>query len=125
MAAHILVVEDNLIAAEIARAALEGRGHAVRHVPTGKLAIEAMSNGPCDLVLLDLLLPDIDGDALVERLRHLPGGDRTPILAFSAFSSRLDDLRRRHAPFDAYIAKPVEANDLILAVERCLARRAC
>jgi CheY-like chemotaxis protein len=120
MASNILVVEDNWIAAEIARTALESRGHSVRLAHTGKLAVEMMSNHPCDLILLDLMLPDIDGAALVERLRLLPGGDHIPILAFSAFVSRLDELRRRNAPFDAYITKPVEPEDLIQTVERNL-----
>jgi CheY-like chemotaxis protein len=120
--AIILVVEDNWIAGEIVRTALESRGHSVLLATTGKLAMEWMSERRCDLILLDLMLPDIDGAQLVEILRRLPGGDRIPILAFSAFVSRLEDLRRNGAPFDAYIAKPVEPEDLIRIVEEKLNR---
>jgi CheY-like chemotaxis protein len=118
----ILVVEDNWIAAEIVSTTLESRGHSVVLATTGRMAMESLSVQSCDLILLDLMLPDIDGAQLVQVLRRLPGGDRIPILAFSAFVSRLEDLRRHGAPFDGYIAKPVEPEDLIRIVEESLAR---
>lgn len=117
MTAIILVVEDNWIAGEVARTALESRGHSVLLATTGRIAMEWMSNQPCDLILLDLMLPDIDGAQLVQIFRRLPGGASIPILAFSAFANRLDDLRRNGSPFDAYIAKPVEPEELIRIVE--------
>lgn len=124
MTTIILVVEDNWIAGEVVRTALESRGHSVLLASTGRLAMEWMSNQNCDLILLDLMLPDTDGAQLVQILRRLPGGDRVPILAFSAFVSRLNDLERSHAPFDGYIAKPVEPEDLIRIVEQHLAQSA-
>ena len=117
MGTQVLVVEDNWIAAEVVRAALESRGHTVLQATTGRQAMEWMSNQNCALILLDLMLPDVDGAQLVEVLRRLPGGADLPILAFSAFVSRLDDLRRNGAPFDGYISKPVEPEDLIRIVE--------
>ena len=120
MSAIILVVEDNWIAAEVVRTALESRRHVVLLAATGKTAMEWMSNQHCDLILLDLMLPDIDGAQLLEVFRRLPGGDRIPILAFSAFASRLEDLRRNGSSFNAYIAKPVEPEDLIRIVESYL-----
>lgn len=114
----IFAVEDNPIAGEIVQTALESRGHSVALVSTGRHAIEWLSNNRCDLILLDLMLPDADGGQLVEVLRRLPNGADIPILAFSAFASKLADLRRSGAPFDGYIAKPVEPEELIRIVER-------
>lgn len=122
MSSTILVVEDNWIAGEIARTALESRGHTVLLATTGRLAIEWMANNKCDLVLLDLMLPDIDGAQLVNILRRLPGGESIPMLAFSAFVSRLDDLRRNNAAFNGYIPKPVEPEELIRVVEEHLSQ---
>jgi two-component system, cell cycle response regulator DivK len=119
----ILVVEDNPIAAEIARIALESRGYSVLLAPLGKLAVELMSENVCNLVLLDLMLPDADGAKLLEKLRRLPGGKDVPILAFSAFASRLDELRRTGADFDGYISKPVEPQDLIRIVDEHLSAK--
>jgi CheY-like chemotaxis protein len=116
----VLVVEDNWIAGEIVRTALESRGHVVRLATTGRQAMEWMSNERSDLILLDLMLPDVDGAQLVHVLRRLPGGAEIPIVAFSAFVSRLDDLRRSGAPFNGYLAKPVEPEELIKSVEKHL-----
>jgi CheY-like chemotaxis protein len=118
----ILVVEDNPITCEIVRATLASRGFTILLAPTGRAALELMSNQICHLGLVDLMLPDIDGAQLMEKLRRLPGGSDMPILAFSAFVSRLRELCRQGAGFDDYIAKPVEPEDLIRIVEEHLAR---
>ena len=120
MKANILLVEDNWIAAEVVRTVLESRGHAVMLATTGRQAMEWMSYQSYDLILLDLMLPDVDGSQLVQIMRRLPGCELIPILAFSAFVSRLEDLKRKGAKFDAYIAKPVETEDLIRVVEEHL-----
>lgn len=122
MSAKILIVEDNWIAGEIACTALESKGHSVALVTTGRFAMEWMANNRCDLILLDLMLPDIDGAHLLEIFRRVPGGQHVPVLAFSAFVSRLDDLRRSDAHFADYIAKPVEPEDLIRIVDENLNR---
>lgn len=116
----ILVVEDNWVAREIVKTALESRGYSVLLAANGKTAVEIMASRACDLVLLDLMLPDVEGATLLERLRRLPGGEEIPILAFSAFVSRLEDLRKMGARFNGYIAKPVEPQDLIRIVEEHL-----
>lgn len=118
--ATILVVDDNWVACEIVRAALSSRGHTVLVAPTGHAGLEMLSTPPVDLVLLDLMLPDIDGALLIDRMRQLPGGEVIPILAFSAFISRLEELQRKNAPFSGYIAKPVEPMHLIEIVEKHL-----
>src|SRR5262245_53130500 len=117
MSWSILAVQDNWIAGEVVKTAIESGGHKVWVAATGKLAMDWLPNPPCDLILLDLMLPDIDGANLLPVLRRLPGGEAIPILAFSAFASRLEDLRRSGASFDGYIAKPVEPESLIRIVE--------
>jgi len=114
------VVDDNWVACEIVRAALSSRGHVVLIAPTGNAGMEMLSAAPVDLVLLDLMLPDVDGAVLIDRMRQLPGGEVIPILAFSAFISRLEELQRKNAPFNGYIAKPVEPARLIEIVEKHL-----
>ena len=117
MSANILLVEDNWIAAEVVCTVLESRGHTVMLATTGRQAMEWISSRHYDLILLDLMLPDVDGAQLVQILRRLPGCKQMPILAFSAFVSRLEDLQRKGSQFDAYIAKPVEPEDLIRVIE--------
>jgi CheY-like chemotaxis protein len=66
-----------------------------------------MSNTRPDLVLQDLALPDVDGLSLARKLRELPGRDDVPIVAFSAFISRLEEARATSDVFRAFIPKPI------------------
>src|SRR5262245_57539908 len=120
---NVLVVDDNWISGEIARTALERRGFSVFIAPTGRMGLQRMSNHPCDLALLDLGLRDMEAPELLERLRGVPGGDQIPILAFSAFRSRMKELRKRGARFDGYVAKPIEPQQLLEIVEEHFKRR--
>ena len=119
--ATILVVDDNWLACEIVRSALSSRGHKVLVAPSGNTGLETLSRWQVNLILLDLMLPDVDGAVLLDRIRRLPGLEGVPILAFSAFVSRLEELRRSEATFSGYIAKPVEPEHLIRIVEKYLA----
>jgi len=65
-ASRILIVEDNPSTRLLFRVALEGAGHAVLEAPDGAMAIELMARQSPDLVLQDLVLPDMDGFELVE-----------------------------------------------------------
>jgi DNA-binding response OmpR family regulator len=116
----ILVVEDNWVACEIVKATLENRGYAVLLAANASAALKIMGARTCDLVLLDLMPTGAESAALLGRLRRLPGREEIPIVAFSAFVSRLDDLKKLDAGFDAYIAKPVDPQSLIRIVEKHL-----
>lgn len=117
VASTVLVVEDNPIAGEIVETVLRSRGHEVVLTGTGRGGVEWLGSHGCELILLDLMLPDADGGQLVEVFRRLLKGEKTPILAFSAFATRLEELKRSGAPFDDYVSKPVEPEDLIRIVE--------
>ena len=88
-----MVVEDNATTRKMVKIALEAEGYAVVAAGDGASAIDAARNAMPDLVLQDLLLPDMDGFTLVARLRALPGGDAIPILAFTGFVSKVEDAR--------------------------------
>jgi CheY-like chemotaxis protein len=122
MTTNILVVEDNWIAAEMVRMVLESRGYSVLVATTGRQAMEWISLQEYHLILLDLMLPDVDGAQLLQILRRLPGCEDIPIVAFSAFVSRLNDLKSQGAGFDDYIAKPVEPQELIRVIDANLTR---
>ena len=69
-----------------------------------------------DLVLQDLILPDMDGLELLRRLRALPGGTELPILALSGFLSRLEEAQTDQEGFTALLVKPIEPSRLIEAI---------
>jgi PAS domain S-box-containing protein len=121
-AARILVVEDNSITRKMVRVTLETEGYEVLLAGDGASAIEAARASMPDLVLQDLVLPDMDGFTLVAKLRAIPGGDAIPILAFTGLISRHEDARISAARFSGLLIKPVEPSRLIAAVKAYLVR---
>src|SRR5205814_9147684 len=76
-----------------------------------------------DLVLQDLILPDMDGFELVRHLRNLPGGAELPILALSGFLGRLEEARTAEAGFTAVLVKPILASQLLESIRPYLPRQ--
>ncbi len=112
----VLVVEDNSITRKMVLQALEREGFKVIAVCDGSSALESFAREPVALVLQDLVLPDVDGFELVQRLRSLPGGGEVPILAFSGLLSKSEEARLAAVGFDDVINKPVESSRLLAVV---------
>jgi PAS domain S-box-containing protein len=104
----ILVVEDNPITRKVVRLTLGAEGFEVVEASCGHEALAAAARSSPDLILQDLLLPDMDGADLVVRLRALPRIEGVPIVAFSGFLSRLEYGRAAALGFTDFLAKPVE-----------------
>lgn len=115
--ATIMLVEHNAFTRRTVRSALEERGHAVLEAPNGSSALTFLSGQPVDLILQDLVLPDIDGFDLIARMRALPHGEKTSILAFSGLLSKLEEARVAALGFDDLVVKPMEASRLIPLIE--------
>jgi PAS domain S-box-containing protein len=116
----ILVVEDNPITLEMIQVALESEGYTVLLAGDGHTALLWAEEQRPDLVLQDLLLPDMDGFELVQRLRALPGGAEIPILAFSGYLSKMEQARSQQVGFTDYLFKPVEPSRLVQIIRAYL-----
>jgi PAS domain S-box-containing protein len=114
---RVLVVEDNPITRKMLRVTLETEGYSVVEVGDGRSALAAARESMPELILQDLVLPDMSGFDLLRELRQLPGGAETPILALSGFISRLEDVRSAEAGFTAMLIKPVEPSRLLEAIK--------
>jgi PAS domain S-box-containing protein len=112
----ILVVEDNEITRKLVRVTLVGEGYAVLEAPDGRTAVELTRTGHPDLILQDLLLPDVDGFDLLNQLRALPEGAAIPIVAFSGFLSRLESARALSRGFTDFLPKPLEPSRLVQSI---------
>ncbi|HWA78522.1 MAG TPA: response regulator [Polyangiaceae bacterium] len=121
--ATILLVEDNALTRKLVRFALERKGHSVLEATSGASALSLLESQAADLVLQDLVLPDVDGFELIKRLRALPNGMDAPILAFSGLLSKHDEARMATAGFDDVIAKPIEPARLLPILEGHLLAR--
>jgi CheY-like chemotaxis protein len=110
---HILLVDDNVDAAEGLRRILQLHGHAVSMAHDGPAALEAARASTPDLVLLDIGLPGMDGYEVVRRLRAEPELRRSYIAALSGYGQDQDRRRSRDAGFDAHLTKPVATEQLL------------
>ncbi len=118
---RVLVVEDEASLREGIVDLLTGDGHAVTAVGDGVAGVEAGLRDPFDLVLLDLMLPRLDGMEVCRRLRAARPG--TPILMLTARGSEDDKVRGLMEGADDYVTKPFSARELLARV-RVLGRRA-
>jgi DNA-binding response OmpR family regulator len=117
--ARILVVEDEPRLADILRLYLERDGHAVTVVTDGRAAIAAVDADPVDLVVLDLMLPGVGGEAVLAAIRDR--GD-TPVLITSAKRSDAERIAGLRMGADDYLAKPFNPHELTARVAAVLRR---
>ena len=113
---HVLVVEDDATVAAVMVGLLENQGHAVRHAADALAALSEFENRPFDAVLVDLDLPDVDGFELIAMLRARPGGERVRLIVVTARTARDDEDRARAAGAHDFLRKPVNGQQLAMAL---------
>jgi hypothetical protein len=121
--ARILVAEDTEINRQLLRILLARRGCILQEVENGQLALEAIRNGNYDLVLMDCMMPIMDGYQATSEIRSFEqahGRPRTPIIALTASAIEGDRQRCLDAGMDDYLSKPFTQVGLMNAVEKWL-----
>ncbi len=119
--ARILLVEDEPNLARGIRENLEAEGYVVEHQGDGRVALERIRHHEYGLVILDVMLPGMDGFAICETARR--EGRDTPILFLTARGGADDRIRGLGAGGDDYLAKPFHLRELLLRVAAILRRR--
>jgi CheY-like chemotaxis protein len=108
-----LVVEDNAVSQKLAVHLLKQQGYEVQVAADGQAALNAAGRDAFDIVLLDLHLPDMEGDIVARRLRQAePPGRHTAIIALSAESATRERDRCLTSGMDGFLSKPLRAADL-------------
>ncbi|HEY3523611.1 MAG TPA: response regulator transcription factor [Candidatus Limnocylindrales bacterium] len=115
----ILVVDDDAKIVRLVRMYLERAGHRVVEATDGRSALAAIAGEEPALVVLDLMLPEVDG---LEILRAVRRTDRTPIVVLSARGTADDRITGLAAGADDYVPKPFSPAELVLRVQRVLER---
>ena len=118
----ILVVDDDAKIVRLVRTYLERAGHRVVEARDGRAALAAIALESPALVVLDVMLPEVDGLAVLRAVRR--GGSRTPVLILSARGTVGDRITGLAAGADDYLPKPFSPSELVLRVERILDRAA-
>jgi DNA-binding response OmpR family regulator len=119
---YILVVDDEPAIVTVVRERLEREGFAVRAVASGEEALAHMDTDPADLVVLDVMLPGMDG---FEVLRHLrSAGHTVPVIVLTARDEDLDKIVGLELGADDYLVKPFNPRELSARIRAVLRRQA-
>jgi len=117
---RILIVDDNPDNILLLRSRLESRGYAVESAEDGQIALEQVYLSPPDLVLLDVMMPRIDGMEVVRRLKNDKSLPFIPIILQTALDSTDDIVHGLNAGADDYITKPINFRELEARVKSLL-----
>ena len=121
--AHVLVVEDDLTVAEVVVTYLRHAGLEATHVADGGEAVSAFEATKPDLVVLDLMLPNVDGLEVCRRLRALdPPYNNVPVVMLTAMGQEEDRVAGLVVGADDYVTKPFSPRELVLRVQSVLRR---
>src|SRR5687768_12794317 len=121
MCAHVLVAEDDLLQAELIQRYLESAGHRVHVVHDGVAALEQARLISPDLIVLDVMMPEMDGLQVCRRLR---AETRVPVLMLTAQATEDDLLLGLELGADDYMTKPFSPRELAARVQALLRRAA-
>jgi two-component system response regulator MprA len=117
---RVLVVDDDPDVRDAVETALELEGHRVTTAPDGLAALKRLGQTEFDAMVLDVLMPNLDGFEVCRRLRT--SGNRTPVLILTARDSEEDTIRGLDLGADDYLVKPFALGELLARV-RALLRR--
>jgi two-component system phosphate regulon response regulator OmpR len=121
---HLLLVEDDPRLAEMLTEYLAQAGFRVTAAANGRAALEQLAALACDAVILDLMLPDMDGLDVCRRLRAGPTANAdTPVLMLTARGDAIDRIVGLEIGADDYLPKPFEPRELLARLRAILRRR--
>ena len=120
--AQLLIIEDNADIAKLLELFFTSRGYQVQTVGMGEAAIEEASHTIPHLIILDIVLPDIDGYTVCRRLRSLPRTSHVPIIFLTQRNDLSDKLQGLALGVDDYITKPFDLEELGWRVQNAITR---
>src|SRR5438270_6492326 len=120
MKAHILVVDDDPRITDLLRRVLAYEGYSVASAASGKEALNRTLERPADLIVLDIMIPGLDGLEVARRLRA--AGDNVPILMLTARDAVSDRVKGLETGADDYLVKPFAPEELVARVKALLRR---
>jgi len=123
MKERILFVDDEPDLRELVRINLDKAGYGVELAATGSEGLEKLRASKPDLVILDLMLPDVSGTEICRTIRAEPGLTDLPVIMLTALSEEVDRVVGFEVGADDYVTKPFSPRELVLRVKAVLRRR--
>jgi DNA-binding response OmpR family regulator len=121
----ILCIEDEPQMIDLMRLILETQGYRVVEAQGGEEGLAKMRSERPDLILLDIMMPEMDGGDVYHRMQQEPELNQIPVIVVTAKAAPIDKvLWMNVAQVDDYVTKPFGPDDLLASVERVLGRRA-
>ena len=120
---RVLIVEDHPIIAELVETRLRIEGMDPIKCPGGHEALEIIGTQPLDAVILDIMMPDVDGYEVLRHIRSQPATRRLPVIFLTARSTPADIEKGLAMGANYYITKPFSGLDLVRKVRICLEER--
>jgi CheY-like chemotaxis protein len=120
---HILIIENDPTILSNTAELLELEGYYTSTATNGRQGLEKINRSMPDLILCDLLMPEMDGFTLLKQLGEHPDLKRIPFIFFSAKSDKFDVSQGLKAGADDYLTKPFELETLLESIEKCLAKK--
>ena len=111
--ATILVVDDDASVRTLVRDVLECEGHVVEAVSDGFAALRAIESARPDCVVLDVMMPGLDGHAVLARIRQLDGGSGLPVVMLTAAADDATAWQAWTGGVDYFLAKPFDPSELL------------
>ena len=119
----VLVVEDDAAIARLLNLQLTTEGYEVRSALDGAAALESIASAVPDVVLLDVMMPDMDGWAVLRRVRSDVATAHLPVVMLTSRVMPADEIRGRNLGADAYVTKPYQLEMLLETLRQVLAAR--
>jgi CheY-like chemotaxis protein len=112
----VLVIDDEPAIRKLIKVILEGEGYRILGLDASRKAPASVQEGKPDLIILDLMMPEVDGYEILEMLKKDPETRDIPVIVLTVRSLPEDREKARSLGADMYITKPFEPSDLIKAV---------
>ena len=116
LGATILVADDQAPNRELLEALLSADGFQVVQAADGEQALSALADNPIDLVLLDVMMPRLNGFEVCERIKSNPDLKSIPIIVVTSYALSGDEDKARSAGCDDYVAKPYSPRQLLAKI---------
>ena len=124
MSHKILVVDDEPHIVRLVQVNLEKAGYTVSTASNGREALEAVAGDQPDLVVLDVMMPEMDGLETLKRLKDNPETDEIPVILLTAKAQDSDVFEGWKSGADLYLTKPFNPGELLLFVQRIFKSKA-